>query len=256
MEPFPLFGISRILKYISSISQYKKYSYIDKEHSKILATDIGRQLNEKVYINDLLYFTKLDINNTHTQSPSTLCTLVVCLNSYGSNIIISIDDNNDNKKIVSLSPNYAVIVDPLKYFYVLTNGEMFMLHVMIDIPSKRLFRIDLDNIVYSNNIDLLGDNNIFIVRKITDGSNKYICTQLFTNNKWYSIIEIEDKKIPIPSSCIGMTSSQYVISYIDNEMLYKICNINHPFDCITTIDQFFNSIHIKEQILYGKISHK
>ncbi|AST09349.1 hypothetical protein Murmansk-154 [Murmansk poxvirus] len=252
IDTFPLFGISKIVKYVSSITQYQ-YAYIDKEHSKTLAADISRQLDEKVYINDLLYVTKLDINNTHQQLPSTLCTLVVCLSSFGGSLI-SIDDNKDNKQIISLIPNHAVIVDPLKYFCVFTKGEMTMLYVTIDVPSKRLFRLDLDNILYSNNTDLLGDD-VFVIRKITDYSNKHICTQIFTNDKWYSIVEIEDKKFPVHSTCIGTTSSKYVTSSIDNKMLETVCNTDHPFDSIVKKHQLFNSMPVKEQILYGKICY-
>ncbi|AOP31847.1 hypothetical protein BI079_gp157 [Volepox virus] len=252
MDIFPIFGISKIRSFISSNSECREY--IDGDHQKIITDEINRQMDESVILNSILHVEVINNNEMFHLAPHRLSTIIICIMSTGG-CVISIDNGNNRKNILTVPTDHVVIVSPLSKCAVVSTGPTTILTVDADIPSKRLFTTFANDILYTNNLSLIDimPLSIFIIRRITDFLDRHICDQIFANNKWYSIITIDDKQFPVPSNCIGMSSAKYINSSIEQDTLVHLCNIDHPFDSVYKKMQVYNSIPIKEQILYCRM---
>ncbi|UZV13193.1 CPXV173 protein [Monkeypox virus] len=253
MEIFPVFGISKISNFIANNDC--RY-YIDVEHQKIISDEINRQMDETVLLTNILSVEVVNDNEMYHLIPHRLSTIILCISSVGG-CVISIDNDVNDKNILTFPINHAVIISPLSKCVVVSKGPTTILVVKADIPSKRLVTSFTNDILYVNNLSLINylPSSVFIIRRVTDYLDRHICDQIFANNKWYSIITIDDKQYPIPSNCIGMSSAKYINSSIEQDILIHVCNLEHPFDSVYKKMQSYNSLPIKEQILYGRIDN-
>ncbi|AKJ93787.1 hypothetical protein RCNV-85A-142 [Raccoonpox virus] len=252
MDMFPVFGISKIRTFISSNSECKEY--IDAEHQKIISDEINRQMDESVILNSILHVEVINDNEMFHLVPHRLSTIIICISSIGG-CVISINNGTNDKHILTVPTDHVVIISPLSKCVVVSTGTTTILTVDADIPSKRLLTTFTNDMLYVNNLSLIDyiPLSVFIIRRITDFLDRHICDQIFANNKWYSIITIDDKQFPIPSNCIGMSSAKYINSSIDQDTLVHLCNLEHPFDSVYKKFQVYNSTPIKEQILYCRM---
>ncbi|QED21188.1 hypothetical protein [Borealpox virus] len=251
MDMFPIFGISKISTFITNSNC--RY-YIDAEHQKIISDEINRQMDETVILNSILNIEVVNDNEMFHLIPHKLSTIILCICSSGG-CVISINNDENDKHILTFPIDHAVVVSPLSKCVVVSKGPTTILIVHADIPSKRLITSVTNDILYVNNLSLIDyfPLSVFIIRRITDYLDRHICDQIFANDKWYSIITIDNKQFPVPSNCIGMSSARYIHSSIDQDTLVHVCNLEHPFDSVCKKMQLFNSVPIKEQILYGRI---
>ncbi|AUL80318.1 hypothetical protein [Vaccinia virus] len=253
MEIFPVFGISKISNFITNNDC--RY-YIDTEHQKIISVEINRQMDETVVLTNILSVEVVNDNEMYHFIPHRLSTSILCISSVGG-CVISIDNDVNGKNIRTCPIDHAVIISPLSKCLVVSKGPTTILVVKADIPSKRLVRTFTNDILYVNNLSLINylPLSVFIIRQVTDYLDRHMCDQIFANNKWYSIITIDNKQFPIPSNCINMSSAKYINSRIEQDTLIHGGNLEHPFDLVYNKMQSYKSVPIKEQILYGRIDN-
>ncbi|AUL80620.1 A37R [Vaccinia virus] len=213
-------------------------------------------MDEAVLLTNILSVEVVNDNEMYQLIPRRLSTIKLCLSSVGG-CVISIDNDINDKNMLKFPLYHPVIISPLSKCVVVSKSPTTILVVKADIPSKRLVTSFTNDILYVNNLSLIKSLqlSVFIIRRVPDYWDRHICDQIFANNEWYSIITIDDKQYPIPSNCIRMFSAKYINSSIEQDTLLHVSNLEHPFDLVYKNMQSYNSVLIKQQILYGIIDN-